>query len=105
MFQASFHSMVTLRMFYYAPPDTGVSDLQLVAVERLPSIEGEMEIWMDGTFLRGWFFCPGFAGTAPFTRGILGGLCGNGWKDNYSAGKKSFRLILGGRICYNELRI
>ena len=38
--QASFHSVVTLRVSYYAPPDTGVSDLQLVAVEYLPSIEG-----------------------------------------------------------------
>ncbi len=40
-------------MFYYAPPDTGVPDLQLVAVERLPSIEGALEIQMDVTFLRG----------------------------------------------------
>ena len=38
--QASFHTIVTLRAFDYAPPDTGVSDLQLVAVEYLPSIEG-----------------------------------------------------------------
>ena len=34
--QASFHSVVTLRVSYYAPPETGVSDLQLVAVEYLP---------------------------------------------------------------------
>ena len=40
IFQASFHTIVTLRAFDYAPPDTGVSDLQLVAVEYLPSIEG-----------------------------------------------------------------
>ena len=40
IFQASFHSVVTLRMSYYAPPDTGVSGLQLVALEYLPSIEG-----------------------------------------------------------------
>ena len=40
MFQASFHSGVTLRASYYAPPDTGVSDLKLVAVEYLQSIEG-----------------------------------------------------------------
>ena len=53
MFQASFHSIVTLRVFDYAPPDTGVSDLQLVAVERLLSIEGAVEIRMDFTFLRG----------------------------------------------------
>ena len=40
IFQASFHSVVTLRGFDYAPPDTGVSDLKLVAVEYLQSIEG-----------------------------------------------------------------
>ena len=34
-------------------PDTGVSDLQLVSVEYLPSIEGTVEIRMDVTFLRG----------------------------------------------------
>ena len=33
MVQASFHMIVTLRVFDYAPPDTGVSDLQLVALE------------------------------------------------------------------------
>ena len=31
----------------------GKSDLQLVALERLPSIEGAVEILMDITFLRG----------------------------------------------------
>ena len=40
MLQASFHTIVTLRIFWYAPPDTGVSDLKLVAVEYLQSIEG-----------------------------------------------------------------
>ena len=55
MFQASFHSIRTSRMFCYAPPDTGGSDLMLVAVERLPSIEGIVEIQMDVTFLRGSF--------------------------------------------------
>ena len=59
MFQASFHSVVTLRVSYYAPPDTGVSDLQLVAVEYLPSIEGAVEIQMDVTFLRGKAPLPG----------------------------------------------
>ena len=39
--------------FCYAPPDTEVSDLRLVALELLPSIEGAVEILMDGTFLRG----------------------------------------------------
>ena len=49
----SFHTRVTLRASWYAPPDTGVSDLQLVALERLPSIEGAAEILMDITFSRG----------------------------------------------------
>ena len=53
MFQASFHTRVTSRASWYVPPDTGVSDLQLVAVERLLSIEGAAEILMDVTFLRG----------------------------------------------------
>ena len=39
--------------FDYAPPDTGMSSLQLVALERLPSIEGAGEILIDVTFLRG----------------------------------------------------
>ena len=37
--------------FDYAPPDTGVPNLQLVSVEYLPSIEGTLEIQMDVTFL------------------------------------------------------
>ncbi len=53
IFQASFHSGVTLRASYYAPPDTEVSGLQLVAVERLLSIEGAAEILMGVAFLRG----------------------------------------------------
>ena len=52
-FSLAFHSGVTLRASDYAPPDTGVSDLQLVALERLPSIEGAAEILMDITFSRG----------------------------------------------------
>ena len=52
MFQASFHTRVTLRESWYAPPDTGVSGLQLVALERLLSIEGTLEILMNVTFLR-----------------------------------------------------
>ena len=52
-FWASFHSIVTLRMSWYAPPDTGVPNLQLVSVEYLPSIEGALEIQMNVTFLRG----------------------------------------------------
>ena len=45
--------MVTLRMSWYAPPDTGVSNLILVASEQLLSIEGAVEIQMDFTFSRG----------------------------------------------------
>ena len=52
MFWASFHSILTSRASDYAPPDTEVSSLQLVASERLPSIEGAVEIQMDVTFLR-----------------------------------------------------
>ena len=39
--------------FCYAPPDTGVSNLILVALEYLSAIEGVDGILMDGTFLRG----------------------------------------------------
>ena len=53
MFQAPFHTRVTSRATWYAPPDTGVSNLQLVALERLPSIEDAVVIRMDVTFLRG----------------------------------------------------
>ena len=52
-FGLTFHSVVTLRGFDYAPPDTRVSSLQLVALERLPSIERAAEILIDLTFLRG----------------------------------------------------
>ena len=59
MFQASFHTIVTSRASWYAPPDTGVSDLQPVALEQLPSIEGADEIRIDVTFLRGKAPLPG----------------------------------------------
>ena len=52
-FGLAFHSVVTLRASWYAPPDTGVPNLQLVSVEYLPSIEGALEIQMNVTFLRG----------------------------------------------------
>ena len=39
-FGLAFHSKLTLWTSWYAPPDTGVSNLQLVALEQLPSIEG-----------------------------------------------------------------
>ena len=48
-----FHSVATSRVFDYAPPDTGVSNLQLVALERLLAIEGAVEILMGVAFLRG----------------------------------------------------
>ena len=49
----SFHTIVTSRASDYAPPDTGVPNLQPVAVEYLPSIEGATEILINVTFLRG----------------------------------------------------
>ena len=52
-FSSAFHSVVTLRTSWYAPPDTGAPNLQLVSVEYLSSIEGTVEIRMDVTFLRG----------------------------------------------------
>ena len=54
-----------------------------------------MEIWMGKTFLRADSSVPALPGRLLFHKGALG-LCGNGWKRNYSAGKKSFWLILGG---------
>ena len=52
-FWMPFHSVVTSRVFDYAPPDTGVPNLKLVALEQLLSIEGALEIRMNFTFLRG----------------------------------------------------
>ena len=52
-FQASFHTILTLRASWYAPPDTEVPNLQPVALEQLLSIEGTVEIQMDITFSRG----------------------------------------------------
>ena len=43
-FSLAFHTRLTLRASYYAPPDTGASDLQLVAFEYLQSIEGADQI-------------------------------------------------------------
>ena len=94
-FGLAFHMVLTLWASYYAPPDTGVSSLRLVAVERLPSIEGAMEIWMGKTSLRADSSVAALPGRLLFHKGALG-LCRNGWKRNYSAGKKSFWLILGG---------
>ena len=73
-FGLAFHTMVTLRVSYCAPPDTGVSDLQLVALERLPSIEGSAEILIGATFLRGSITSPPhFVRHLPLTRGGLWG--------------------------------
>ena len=59
MFQASFHSIVTLCMSYYAPPDTGVPNLRLVTVEHLPSIEGAGRICRSAPFCGEIIFiCP-----------------------------------------------
>ena len=58
--------MVTSRMFDYAPPDTGVSNLKLVTVEQLPSIEGAIKILMNVTFL--WVSCRGGVLLRPFFR-------------------------------------
>ena len=69
IFQASFHTVVTLRASRYAPPDTGVPNLKLVALERLPPIEGAVEIRMYVTFLRGVTSPPRFARHLPLTRG------------------------------------
>ena len=52
-FSLAFHTRLTLWASYYAPPDTGVPNLILVASEQLPSIEGAVEILMDVPFLRG----------------------------------------------------
>ena len=60
--------------FCCAPPDTGVSGLQLVALEQLLSIEGSAEILMDVTFLRGSITSPPhFVRHLPLTRGGLWG--------------------------------
>ena len=59
IFRALFHTIVTSRASWCAPPDTGVPNLQLVSVEYLPSIEGALEIQMNITFLRGKAPLPG----------------------------------------------
>ena len=52
IFRASFHTIVTSRASYYAPPDTWVASLMLVALEQLLSIEGATEIQMGCSFSR-----------------------------------------------------
>ena len=56
MFQASFHTRVTLRASYYAPPDTGVPNLQLVALEYLLKIEDADQICWSAPFCGEVFF-------------------------------------------------
>ena len=56
MFQASFHTIVTSQVSYYAPPDTGVSDLQLVAVEYLLKTEGAGWIFRSAPFCIGFHY-------------------------------------------------
>ena len=49
-FQASFHSILTSQASWYAPPDTGVPNLQLVALEYLLKIEGAGRICWAAPF-------------------------------------------------------
>ena len=69
----SFHSVVTLRVFDYAPPDTGVSNLQLVALEQLPSIEGAVEILTRVAFLREYNLSASLRSAPPLDKGRLWG--------------------------------
>ena len=50
MFQASFHTIVTLRVSDYAPPDAREPDLWAVAFEYLQSIEGAGRICWSAPF-------------------------------------------------------
>ena len=56
IFQASFRSRATSRATYYAPPDTGVPNLQLVAVEYLLKIEGAGRICRSAPFCIGFHY-------------------------------------------------
>ena len=49
-FGLAFHTILTLRASWYAPPDTGVPNLQLVALEYLQSIEGAGRICWSAPF-------------------------------------------------------
>ena len=50
IFQASFHTIVTLRVSDYAPPDTREPGLRAVAFEYLQSIEGAGRIFWSAPF-------------------------------------------------------
>ena len=52
-FGLAFHSVGTLRVFTTRRLIRWVSNLELVALEQLLSIEGAVEIQVDVTFLRG----------------------------------------------------
>ena len=99
IFQASFHTILTLRASWYAPPDTGVSDLQLVALERLPSIEGAAEILMDITFSRG--LCRGGALLRPKSFRLLSCLSHRG----KSPEKPKGVFLVGSRESGGEIEI
>ena len=64
-FSLAFHSIVTSCVSDYAPPDTGVPDLQLVAVEYLLSIEGAVWICQTAPFCIG-FYCFARTKGSPF---------------------------------------
>ena len=49
-FWLSFHTKLTSRAFWYTPPDTGVPNLQLVALEYLLKIEGADQICWSAPF-------------------------------------------------------
>ena len=51
-FRLVFHTILTSRASWYAPPDTGVSNLILVAVEYLLSTEGAGRIFQFAPFCR-----------------------------------------------------
>ena len=56
MFRASFHTIVTLRVSDYAPPDTREPDLRAVAFEYLQSIEGAGRICWSAPYCIGLLY-------------------------------------------------
>ena len=66
IFQASFHTIVTLRVSDYAPPDTREPGLRAVAFEYLQSIEGAGRICWSAPFcVEVIFICPAPTECAP----------------------------------------
>ena len=90
MFRVSFHTVVTLRASDCAPPDTGVSDLQLVAFEYLQSIEGAGRICWSAPFCGEVIFicfalCRGGALPRPYRMHPKGSPCrGRHWDSRMS---------------------